>query len=267
MKYLLTLCLSLSAILVIGQSKKEIAAHRDSILSEYHESAEKPFFFSEPVLELSKDLKGWTLSQDDKWMEEEQKLPLFGLSTDTKRMSSNESEIGEDNTSSIAFYRMCVDDTEFLIYTKTYKSGQYKYPITKKGWYTQLNFYYCVFRRPSDLPHLDSLEVDTNYNFGYRLFDEKLIEDVGRKAKNPWKLIEQKIFLEPSDRKFVLQLERKANGQLRFLTFSIHPIFEDPSGVAKDWKIHNRSIYAAKETLDKLHYTVLEDEWSETILP
>ncbi len=267
MKYLLTLSLSLYSIMVIGQSKKEIAAERDSILSEFHISAGEPVFYEEPLLEFSKELKGWTFSQDEKWIEAEQLLPLYGLSTDKKLHTSNEAETGEDNTSSMAFYRMTIDSNEFLIYTKTYRSGKYKYPITRKGWSTKNNFYYCIFRRPSELPVMDSLELDTNLNYGYRLFDERLIEDVGNKAKKPWKLIEQKMYLEPTDRKFVLQLERKSNGQLRFLTYSIHPIFDDPLGIAKDWKIRNKSIYAAKETLNKLHYTVLEEEWSETILP
>jgi biotin carboxyl carrier protein len=44
--------------MVIGQSKKEIAAERDSILSEFHISAGEPVFYEEPLLEFSKELKG-----------------------------------------------------------------------------------------------------------------------------------------------------------------------------------------------------------------
>lgn len=267
MKNILVICLSLSTLLVIGQSKKEIRQQRDSILREFHISAGDPVFYDEPLLEFSDELKGWTFSQDDKWMEADQKLPLYGLSMNQKLANSNEAEIGEDNASHIAFYRMTIDSNEYIIYTKLFKTGSYKYPITLKGWSTQQNFYYCIFNRPSALPYLDSLPVDTNMNFGFRIFDEGLYNDVGNKVKDPWKLISNKIYLEPTDRKFVLQLERKENGQLRFLTYGIHPVFDDPAGLAKDWKIRNKSVYSAKETLFRLHYTVLEDEWSDKILP
>ncbi len=253
--------------MVIGQSKKELKLRRDSIVSDYHLSTGNPFFYKEPSLQLSDELKGWTYSQDGKWIEGEQRLPLYGLSTDIALAKSNESRIGEDNISEIAFYRMCIDSTEFVVFTKIYKSGHYKYSITKKGWYTQSNFYYCIFKRPINEIYLDSLQLDTNYSFGYRIFDERLIPDVGNRVKHPLKLITQKLFLEPIDRKFVLQFERKRNGQLRFLSYSIHPVFDDPLGIAKDWKVRNKSIYAAKEALEKLHYTLLEDEWSQTILP
>jgi hypothetical protein len=72
--------------------------------------------------------------------------------------------------------------------------------------------------------------------------------------------------LNASDRKLVVQLERKDQGQLRFLIYSIHPIFEDPIGIRSDWKIKNQSIYM-DGTLHRLHYTILDKEWSSTILP
>lgn len=250
-----------------SQSRKKMS-HRDSILAEYHISQGDPLINEEPALAFSKELRGWTLSRDQKWLQAEQKLPLFGLSTNNTLYNSNEAEIGEDNVTHMAFYNMEIDDQDFLIYTKQYKTGYYKYPITKKGWKTRNNFYYCVITRPSEMPKVANMELDTNYNYGFRILSEGHFTNVGNKAwKKPWDMITETLFLERTDRKLVLQVEKKENDQLRFLVYSIHPVFDDPSGLAKDWLIKNKSIYSAKETLDKLHYTVLSEEWSETILP
>ena len=266
-KFLAVVAMLMITSVVFSQSRKKMS-HRDSVLAEYHISQGDPFIEEEPALELSKELRGWTLSLDQKWLETEQKLPLYGLSTNSKLYNSNEAELGEDNVTHMAFYNMKIDDKDYLIYTKQYKTGYYKYPITKKGWKTQNNFYYCIVGRPEELMAIKDMELDTNYNFGFKIVNEGLFPNVGAGAyKKPLKMISETLYLEKTARKLVVQMEKKENDQLRLLIYAIHPVFDDPSGLAKDRLVRNKSIYSAKETLDQLHYTVLTEEWSETILP
>lgn len=263
---LTTLCLVLT-IVSIAQPKKKMTS-RDSILVEYHHNQGDPVFNPEPILLIPENTYGWTKSIDDKWLIETNRLPIYRMSSDLKSANSKEAEIGEDNFKHMAFYEMDIDTNRFLVYVKQYSMGGYEYPITKSGWKTKNVLYYAVIARPTATDSLKSIEIDTNLNFGFRILDEKLISDVPNKAyKNPWKYISEKLLLERTDRKLVVQLEKKDQGQLRFLVYSIHPVFHDPVSLSKDWKELNRSIYADKETLHRLHYTILESEWSQTILP
>lgn len=241
---------------------------RDSVLVEYHANNGEPIFNPEPVLQIPKNVYGWTKSVDDQWLSETNKLPLYRMSSDSKTAKSKEASIGQDNFQHMAFYEMDIDTNRFLVFVKQYSIGKYEYPITKSGWETENVLYYAVIARPSESDSLNSLPIDTNLNYGFRILDEKLITNVPKKSyKDPWKYISEKLLLERTDRKLVVQLEKKDQGQLRFLVYSLHPVFHDPAAITRDWKELNRSIYADKETLNRLHYTMLNSEWSETILP
>lgn len=261
-----TLCLLLT-IVAIAQPKKKMTS-RDSILVEYHQNPGVPTFNPEPVLSIPENVFGWTKSVDNEWLIENNKLPLYRMSSDKKRANSREAELGQDNFQSMAFYEMKIDSTEYLVFVKQLTTGEFEFPLTKSGWKTQNSLYYCVIARPEFTDKIEKLEADTNLNYGFKILDEKVINNVPRRAhKSPWTYISKKLLLERSDRKLVLQLERKNQGQLRFLIYSIHPVFQDPAGLATDWKELNRSLYADKETLHRLHYTILESEWSQTVLP
>ena len=80
----------------------------------------------------------------------------------------------------------------------------------QKALKTKNALYYAVIARPSATDSLNTIEVDTNLNYGFRILDEKLITDVSKKAyKNPWKYISEKLLLERTDRKLVIQLRKK----------------------------------------------------------
>lgn len=265
--FLTTFCFLLT-IVTIGQPKKKKLTTRDTVLVEYHDNSGLPVFNPIPVLEISKEAYGWTKSIDDKWLVASNKLPLYRMSTDRKMANSKEAELGQDNYQFMAFYEMSIDSNNYLVFVKEYTTGCYEFPLIQSGWETQNTLYYCIVARPENTDSIRNLEIDTNFNYGFRILDEKLIHDVSRKAyKDPWKYISERMFIERSDRKLVLQMERKDQGQLRFLIYSIHPVFQDPQSMTVDWKELNRSIFADKETLHRLHYTILESEWSPTILP
>ena len=266
MRQILTTVCLLITIVAIGQPKKKLNA-RDSVLVEYHYDSGSKIFNSDPVYVFPKDSYGWTKSIDDKWLIKTNVLPLYCLSSDRNKLKSKEARVGIDNYQYMAFYQMTIDSNEFLIYVKQYETGSYEFPLAKKGWKTSNYLYYSVINRPLRTDSIHHLHLDTNLYYGFTILDEGVFKNVSNRAyKNPWDLISGNMQLNASDRKLVLQLERKDQGQLRFLIYSIDPIFEDPIGIRSDWKIKNQSIYM-DGTLHRLHYTILEKEWSSTILP
>lgn len=265
MKRLMTLSCLLVSIIASSQSKM---SSRDSVLVEYHISQGDPVFNEEPVLLMPDEVFGWTNSLDNQWLKDENKIPIYALSTDRKTMESKEANLGLDNFKHMAFYSMTIDTNEFLVFVKQFEQGSYEFPLTQTGWKTNNVLYYCVIPRPELTDSIASLPVDTNLNYGFRIFDEGLIKNVsGRAFKNPWKYISREMLFEKTDRKLVIQLEKKDQGQLRFMIYSIHPVFHDPMSLVTDWKVKNRSVYADKETLYRMHYTILDSEWSATVLP
>ncbi len=266
MRQILTLVCLLITIVAISQPKKKLSA-RDSILVEYHFDSETPIFNPNPVFVFPKSSYGWTKSIDEKWLIKTNILPLYSLSTDRYKLKSNEAKVGLDNYQHMAFYQMTIDSNEFLIYVKQYQTGSYEFPLTKKGWKISNYFYYSIINKPEKTDSIQNLALDSNLYYGFTILDEGLFKDVAEKTyKNPWELISTNMKLEVSDRKLVVQLERKDQGQLRFLIYSIHPIFDDPVGIVSNWKIKNRGIYL-DNTLKRLHYTILDKEWSATVLP
>jgi hypothetical protein len=265
MKALVTIALSISTMLLIAQPRGKWDG-RDSILAEYHKDAVLPLIYEEPIFQIENEAWGWSFTSDKQWISATGKIPLQGLSTDSRLYSSSEAEVGQDNFKSMRIYLMRFGEDTFYVYTKIYEQGFYRYPITKKGWKTRTDLYYSIIRKPESQDLIAQLPLDTNLHYSFSMYDERVITNV-RAKQDPLPLIRKKLFMTTTDRKFVVQLERKNNQQLRFLTYSIHPTFDDPMGLVKDHKVLNKSIYGVSETLDKVHYTVLESEWSATVLP
>ena len=269
MKRLLVFSLLFYSLVAFGQMPRKWDS-RDSIIAEYHNSTLQPVFAEEPLFEVSKEIRGWVYTKDRQWLTEPNKIPLLGISTDKELYGSDWAELGLDNMERMAIHLMTVGEDTFYVYTKVYTTGEYKSPLTERGWNTSRNLYYAVIRKPSSSPELTSLKVDSNYYFGFTIYDEGIIEQKGL-GLGGWKSIikdiESSLYLERNVRKLVFQVERKQHGQLRFLVYSIHPVFDDPWGLVQDYKVLNKSIYGVKETLYRAHYTLLESEWPATILP
>ncbi len=223
------------------------------VFAQLRENRPLPIVAKTPSSELADSITGWSLSKDGQWMSKEKTIYPRLISRDEENYENKENRLGIDNFEKLLLYPVKYGQDTLMLLVKLYTSGSYKYPVTKRGWHTQIDAYYYLFRKAELQAAVR--KADTALQLSkISLMDGGLLSNVKEK-KVLKEILERLRVRERYDRVLMLMTQRIAKTEsMRFHIFSLHRVFPDVEGVYKDFKLRGRTVYGNKILFDYMYY-------------
>jgi hypothetical protein len=120
----------------------------------------KPPIISQFVLGNLSSAKGWLYNPEGQWVSRQNRIPYFLPHSEKQFIDFEDYNLGIDNFISYEFREVKIKDSNYILFIKKYKDGDYKYESIQKGWRNYNSIDYYVFSK-SDFDRLQNLKNDT----------------------------------------------------------------------------------------------------------
>lgn len=175
---------------------------------------------------------GWLYGDDGQWISRKNRIPVYVEEEYKSLIDYEKRGLGKDNFNFYELKTIKIDNKEYYIIIKEFKSGYYKYRNIKEGWVSaDHNVYYYIFEK-SELEKLSSIK-NTELNVikikclyaGSKRFLDKVYypiieKEISKKILNPSKY-------EPEH---YLTINFKPFGDKKIVQFLIFDIQKTSSG-------------------------------------
>lgn len=222
------------------------------VMAQPRENKPLPVFTKKPLKVLDDGITGWSFSKDGQWISEDMTIPPRLISTDEELYNTKTNKLGNDNIEELRSYPILYGNDTLVMIVKLYKTGNYEYERTKRGWDDYFIGYYFI------VDHKELLKLGTLSN------ETSIIElemrDFGSVSKtkpsNVLSDIKEKLIIKEKTDRFLTFTIRKIDesSKIQFQMASLHDVFTDVEGVLNDFQIRGKSVYGKKELLDYIYY-------------
>jgi hypothetical protein len=204
---------------------------------------------------------GWMLSPSGQWESAINKIPYRLGDAYSSIKNSGTYSLGTDNFKKFNFYTAKSATNEFVIFTKTYTEGRYRYPNIKKGWFDG-TFTRAYAIEINEIKKLSDIKNGKVNRITLSAFDYMQV-----RMKSPpaalRDIIQNLAFSVKNNKKVLLHFEIAPYKEKQIIQFNIFD--SQINSIRGDTYIDNKNIFGSDELFEHFYYETSHSSFSELI--